>query len=121
MRVATSRASIAVAGAALLMALGVLDLKTAWSEIDSQTRIFLFGMMILNASLDAAGFFQLAIDYLMRCVRSPFGLMVVITVGSGLLSALFLNDTIALILTPLVLGLTRSLALNPIPYLLALA
>lgn len=116
-----NRASIAVAGAALLMALGVLDLKTAWSAIDSQTLIFLFGMMILNTSLDAAGFFQLAIDYLMRYIRSPFGLMVVITLGSGLLSALFLNDTIALILTPLVLGLTRSLALNPIPYLLALA
>ncbi|MER3432014.1 MAG: anion transporter [Leptolyngbya sp. ERB_1_1] len=116
-----NRASIAISGAALLMALGVLDLKEAWSAIDDQTLVFLFGMMIVNASLEASGFFRLSIDYLMRSVHSPFGLIVVITFGGGILSALFLNDTIALILTPLVLELTRSLSLNPIPYLLALA
>jgi len=44
-----------------------------------------------------------------------------LTFISGLLSALFLNDTIALIFTPLTLGLTQALGLNPIPYLLALA
>ena len=116
-----NRASIAISGAALLMALGVLDLKAAWGALDEKTLIFLFGMMIINASLETAGFFQLVLDYLMRYVHSPFGLMVTITVGSGVLSALFLNDTIALMLTPLVLSLTRSLNLNPIPYLLALA
>ncbi len=116
-----NRATIAISGAALLMALGVLDLKEAWSAIDDKTLIFLFGMMIISASLEAAGFFQLALNALMGRVRSPFGLLVVITFGSGILSALFLNDTIALILTPLVLGLTRSLSLNPVPYLLALA
>lgn len=34
---------------------------------------------------------------------------------------MFLNDTIAILFTPLVLALTRSLGLPPIPYLLALA
>lgn len=116
-----NRASIAIAGAALLMALGVLDLKEAWAAIDDKTLIFLFGMMMISANLEAAGFFRLSLDYLMRSVHSPFGLLVVITFGSGVLSALFLNDTIALILTPLVLGLTQSLKINPIPYLLALA
>jgi Na+/H+ antiporter NhaD/arsenite permease-like protein len=86
-----NRASIAISGAALLMALGVLDLQTAWSAIDYQTLTFLFGMMIINASLEAAGFFQLAIDYLIRYVHSPFGLIVTMTVGSGVLSALFLT------------------------------
>ena len=51
----------------------------------------------------------------------PLGLIGVLTFGSGILSALFLNDTIALILTPIVVGLTVSLKLNPVPYLLALA
>jgi Na+/H+ antiporter NhaD/arsenite permease-like protein len=116
-----NRATIAIVGAAALMALGVLDLKAAWGAIDYKTLIFLFGMMVISANLAVAGFFQLSLDYLMRYVRSPFGLIVVLTFGSGILSALFLNDTIALILTPLVVGLTVSLKLNPIPYLLALA
>ena len=116
-----NRATIAIAGASLLIALGLLDLKTAWMAIDYKTLIFLFGMMVISGTLAAAGFFQLALDYLLRWVRSPLGLIVVLTFGSGFLSALFLNDTIALILTPLVLELARSLSLNPIPYLLALA
>lgn len=116
-----NRATIALVGAAALMALGVLDLKAAWGAIDYKTLVFLFGMMVISANLATAGFFQLSLDYLMRYVRSPLGLIVVLTFGSGALSALFMNDTIALILTPLVVGLTVALQLNPIPYLLALA
>ena len=116
-----NRATIALVGAALLMALGVLDLKEAWQAIDYKTLVFLFSMMVISANLAYSGFFQLVLDYLMRFTRSPFGLLIVLTFGSGILSALFLNDTIALILTPLTLGLTQALRLNPIPYLLALA
>lgn len=116
-----NRATIAVVGAALLMALGVLDLKEAWQAIDYKTLLFLFSMMAISANLTYSGFFQLALDYLMRFTQSPLGLLIVITFGSGILSALFLNDTIALILTPLTLGLTQALNLNPVPFLLALA
>lgn len=116
-----NRASIAIVGAALLIALGVLDLKQAWQAIDYKTLIFLFGMMAIAANLTYSGFFQLTLDRLMHITRSPFGLLIVLTFGSGILSALFLNDTIALILTPLTLASAIALQLNPIPYLLALA
>ncbi|MDM9582450.1 MULTISPECIES: anion transporter [unclassified Nostoc] len=116
-----NRASIALVGAALLMAFGVLDLKEAWQAIDYKTLIFLFGMMVISTNLAYAGFFQLTLDTVTHFTRSPLGLLIVLTFGSGILSAFFLNDTIALILTPLVLGLTQTLNLNPIPYLLALA
>ncbi|MBN3910571.1 MAG: anion transporter [Nostoc sp. NMS1] len=116
-----NRATIAIVGAAFLMALGVLDLPAAWGAIDYKTLIFLFGMMVISANLAVSGFFQLALDYTIRRIHSPFGLLVVLTFGSGILSALFLNDTIALILTPLVVGITQLLKLKPIPYLLALA
>jgi Na+/H+ antiporter NhaD/arsenite permease-like protein len=116
-----NRATIALVGAALLIALGALDLQQAWQAIDYKTLIFLFGMMVISANLSVSGFFQLALDYLLRFTRSPFGLIVVLTFVSAILSAFFLNDTIAIIFTPLVIGLTQSLSLNPIPYLLALA
>jgi Na+/H+ antiporter NhaD/arsenite permease-like protein len=61
-----NRATIALVGAAALMALGVLDLKTAWGAIDYKTLVFLLGMMIISANLATAGFFQLSLDYLMR-------------------------------------------------------
>ena len=95
-----NRATIALVGATFLVILGVLNLKEAWLAIDYKTIIFLLSMMVLNANLACSGFFQLALDYLMRFTRSPFGLLVALTFGSGILSALFLNDTIAIVLTP---------------------
>lgn len=105
----------------MLMALGVLDLKEAWGAIDYKTLIFLFSMMVVATNLNYSGFFQLVLNQVTHYVRSPFGLLIVLIFSSAILSAFFLNDTIALILTPLTLGLTQTLNLNPIPYLLALA
>jgi Na+/H+ antiporter NhaD/arsenite permease-like protein len=63
----------------------------------------------------------LALLGLIRVSRSPFGLLIMLVFGSGLLSAFLLNDTLALVFTPLTLQVTTVLGLNPIPYLLGLA
>lgn len=115
-----NRAGVALVGGSFLVLLGVLDLQEAWEALDAKTLTFLFGIMVLNAHLGYAGFFGLAAEGMVRLAKTPFSLLLLLTFGSGLLSALFLNDTMALLLTPLVLSLTRSLGLNPVPYLLAL-
>jgi Na+/H+ antiporter NhaD/arsenite permease-like protein len=116
-----NRASIALVGSALLIALGALDFREAWQAIDAETIVFLLSMMIISTNLVFSGFFRLALTSVVQFARSPLSLLVVLTFSSGILSALFLNDTIALIFTPLVLSLIQTLNLNPIPYLLALA
>jgi len=116
-----NRATIALTSSAFLIGLGVLPLQEAWQSIDATTLVFLLSTMVLNANLAYAGFFQVVLASLLRVTRSPFGVLVVLTFGSGLLSALFLNDTLAILCTPLVLALTQTLRLPPVPYLLALA
>jgi Na+/H+ antiporter NhaD/arsenite permease-like protein len=116
-----NRAAIALTGAAFLIVLGVLNFEEAWRALEPNTLGFLFGVMVLNTHLAYAGFFQLALNGLVHLARSPLGLLVWLTFGTGILSALFLNDTIAILFTPLVLALTRTLGLPPVPYLLALA
>ncbi|PLZ98853.1 anion transporter [Fischerella thermalis CCMEE 5268] len=116
-----NRAAIALAGSAFLIALGVVNLQQAWQAIDPTTIVFLLSMMVVNANLTYAGFFPQALSLLLRFTRSPLGILIALTFGSGILSAFFLNDTLALIFTPLVLSLTQALRLNPIPYLLAIA
>ncbi|MCS6869198.1 MAG: SLC13 family permease [Thermus sp.] len=115
-----NRAGVALVGASFLLLLGTLDLEAAWQALDAKTLVFLFGVMVLNAHLAYAGFFGLAAERLLGLARTPLALLVLLTLGAGGLSALFLNDTMALLLTPLVLALTRGLGLNPVPYLLAL-
>lgn len=116
-----NRAAIAIVGAALLIVLGVLDLNSAWAALDPNTLVFLFGVMVLSANLSEAGFFNLVLSGLVHLARTPLGLLIWLTFGAGLLSALFLNDTVAILFTPLVFALVRSLGLPPVPYLLALA
>ncbi|MBD2387387.1 anion transporter [Cylindrospermum sp. FACHB-282] len=116
-----NRATIALVGSAFLIAFGVLSLPEAWLAIDANTIVFLLSMMVVNANLAYAGFFRRSLWLLLNFTSSPLGLLIAFTFASGILSAFFLNDTIALIFTPLTLSLTRSLSLNPIPYLLAVA
>lgn len=116
-----NRATIALVGSAVLIALGALSLEAAWEAVDAATIVFLLSMMVINAYLSYAGFFQLTLHSLLQLTRSPLGLLAVLTLGSGVLSAFFLNDTLAMVCTPLTLGLTRTLGLNPVPYLLAIA
>jgi len=48
-------------------------------------------------------------------------LLAAIVLVAGLFSAFFINDTMCLVLTPLVLEIARQLRRNPVPYLLAVA
>lgn len=115
-----NRATIALVGATALTATGAISLEDAFAAIDLHTLALLFAMMILNANLRLAGFFRLVSGWVVRWARSPRWLLALIIVAAGVLSALFLNDTIVLMFTPLVLELTAALRRNPIPYLVGL-
>jgi Na+/H+ antiporter NhaD/arsenite permease-like protein len=116
-----NRTGIALIGSAAAIVLGILNISQAWEAISAETIVFLLSIMIVNANLDRSGFFQLVIGFLLKIGNTPFLLLVLLTCTTSVCSALFLNDTIALIFTPLTLKIVQRLKLNPIPYLLALA
>jgi len=113
-----NRATIALVGAGLLILTNAIDLKDAYTSVDWDTILLLFAMMILNINLSLAGFFQLIAAKIIRFASTPKQLLLVIIFSSGILSALFLNDTICLMFTPLVLEIAITLKRNPIPYLI---
>lgn len=116
----TNRATIALAGATALVAVGGLPLERAREAIDLDTLALLFGTMVLNANLRLAGFFGWAGRAALSVARGPRSLLALLVAAAGALSALFLNDTICLMLAPLVVELARGLRRDPVPYLVAL-
>ncbi|NUQ39554.1 MAG: anion transporter [Caldilineales bacterium] len=114
------RATIALVGATALMVIGAISLEQAYAALDLDTLTLLLAMMVLNTNLMLAGFFRLAAGAMVRFARSTRQLLGIIILLSGLLSALFLNDTIVLMFTPLVLELAALLKRQPIPYLMGL-
>lgn len=115
-----NRATIALVGATLLIALGAISLDEAFEAIDGHTLLLLFAMMILNANLRAAGFFHLVSIRVLQIAATPRQFLALLIVAAGTLAAIFLNDTIVLVFTPLILELTRVLRRNPLPYLVGL-
>lgn len=115
-----NRATIALVGATALIALGVIPLEQAFQAIDWNTIVLLFAMMVLNVNLRIAGFFHLVTSRVVAFARTPRRLLALIVAVSGTLSAIFLNDTIALMMTPFVLEMALALRRNPLPYLVAL-
>jgi len=115
------RAGVALVGAGLMVASGVLPLQDAYKTIDLDTITLLLGMMIVVASLRLSGFFAIATIWIAEHAKTPFILLCAITAISGIFSAFLVNDAICLVLAPLVLELTLQLGRKPAPYLLAVA
>src|SRR5688500_11524823 len=119
-RLRTNRATIARVGATLLLPVGSIPREDAFRAVDWNTIVLLFAMMVLNVNLRVAGFFHLVTSRVVRLARTPRRLLALVIAVSGVLSAIFLNDTIALMMTPLVLELALTLRRNRLPYLVAL-
>jgi Na+/H+ antiporter NhaD/arsenite permease-like protein len=115
------RAGAALLGASLMVGTGVLSLDQAYGAIDFNTIALLLGMMIVVANLRLSGFFRLVNNWVVTRARHPFLMLAAIVLVAGTLSAFLVNDTICLVMTPLVLQIVVRLRRNPIPYLLAIA
>jgi Na+/H+ antiporter NhaD/arsenite permease-like protein len=110
----------ALLGAAAMVFFHVLTLQQAYLAIDMNTILFLLGMMILLAYMEASGFFSLLERLILKLAKTKRSFLAWIILFSGVLSALFMNDTICLLLAPIVLALTKRLKINPVPYLVAI-
>ena len=115
------RTGAAIIGASFMVGINALSLNEAYAAINFDTIILLFGMMIVVANLQLSGFFSLVAERVVEHAHSPVVLLVSIVAVAGVFSAFFVNDTMCLVLTPLVLEIAETLDRNPVPYLLAVA
>jgi Na+/H+ antiporter NhaD/arsenite permease-like protein len=115
------RTGAAIAGAVLMVVTGAITFRAAAAAVDVRTIVLLFGMMIIVAHLKLAGGLAALARFISAGVAHPAALVFVLVGAAGLLSALFVNDTICLVFTPIVLDVASARGHRPLPYLLALA
>jgi Na+/H+ antiporter NhaD/arsenite permease-like protein len=104
-----------------MLACNVLTMEEAYRAVHFDTLLLLFGMMIVVANLRLSGFFAVAARWAVGNAHQPIVLLAAIALVAGVFSAFFVNDTMCLVLTPLVLEVTARLRRNPVPYLLCVA
>lgn len=116
-----NRPAAALLGVVLMVAVGVITPEQAYHAVDYDTLVLLLGMMLIAAYLHLAGFFAWAADAILKRAKTPQSLLAGVLYGSGLLSAVLVNDTVCLMVTPLVVAVVVRGGLPLVPYLLALA
>jgi Na+/H+ antiporter NhaD/arsenite permease-like protein len=115
------RPAAAVCGAVAMVAAGALTTEQAFAAINLDTIALLLGVMIIASYLVEAKFFRGVAWWVLTHARSARSLLWALVFASGALSALLVNDTVCLMVTPLVLAVTAEAGLPPLPYLIALA
>lgn len=111
----------ALAGAVAMVAVGASTPDQAYAAIDGSTISLLLGMMLITAYLMRAGLFAWCADRLVSVANTPVRLLIAVAWSSACLSALLVNDTVCLFMTPLLLAILHRTGLPAGPYLLALA
>ena len=104
-----------------MVLLGVLSRHEALRAIDFPTLALLFGMMIVIHYATVSGLLDRLAHLLLDRSRTPRTLFWSVCMASGVLSALFVNDTVCLLMTPLLLSAARRARLGAEPLLLGLA
>ena len=113
------RAVVALAGAGLMMALGVLDQHEALAAIDPNTIALLIGMMIIVNVLKRTGVFRYAgWQTAIALNGDPWKMLVGFAVFTAFASALLDNVTTVLLMIPVTIAITEDLGLDPRPFLI---
>ena len=115
-----NRAIAALLGAAFVIGFGVLSQEQAINGIDFNTLGLLTGMMVLVGITQKCGVFQyLAIKAAKAAKGDPWGILVMLSIVTAVLSALLDNVTTVLLVAPVTLLIADGLKINPYPLLFA--
>lgn len=124
----------AVAAVVLLAAIGLFDIATlsilavcaalvlrcidsdeAWSSIDGSILVLIFAMLVIGLGLQNAGAVELLVEGMSLLISdfSPFFALLSIYLLASVLTETVTNNAVAVVLTPIAIGLAESLGLDP--------
>ncbi len=112
---------IMLGGAVAVLITGQISLPDALNAINIEIMLFLFGMFIIGEAMVESGYLSALSHRFLSYARTPDQMIFFLLFGIGFLSALLMNDTLAIIGTPLVLGLATKFRISPKLMLLSLA
>ena len=113
--------ALAVGGVAVVLATRCIEPSDAWASLDGSTLVLIFGMLAFGTGLDNAGTIRLIVDTIQPFLGSS-SLLVLILLIYGVTSTLteaITNNAIAVIMTPLAIGLADAAGVEARPLIVA--
>ena len=94
---------IMLGGAAAVLLLGQISIPDAIRSINPDVMIFLFGMFVVGVAVTESGYLYHAGFRILSRGKTPDRCLLLLILMLGLFSAVLMNDTVAIIGTPLVI------------------
>ena len=108
-------------GAIVVLITNQISLADALKSINLDVMIFLFSMFVIGVALEESGYLSHLSCKIFKKAKNTNQLLFFILFGMGFASALLMNDTLAIIGTPMVLLLAKKHKINPKILLITLA
>ena len=113
--------ALAVGGVALVLATKCIEPSDAWASLDGSTLVLIFGMLAFGTGLDNAGTIELIVDAIqpMLGASSLLVLILLVYAVTSTLTEAITNNAIAVIMTPLAIGLADAAGFDARPLIVA--
>ncbi|NJC32878.1 di/tricarboxylate transporter [Sphingomonas jejuensis] len=107
--------ALALTGVAVVLLSRCIEPEEAWSAIDGNTLVLIFGMLAFGTGLQNAGTVELIVGMLspLLSAASPLLLLVAVYGVTSILTETITNNAVAVIMTPIVIELGAVTAMDP--------
>ncbi|PKP64176.1 MAG: SLC13 family permease [Alphaproteobacteria bacterium HGW-Alphaproteobacteria-7] len=113
--------ALALAGVGIVLLFRCLEPEEAWGAIDGNTLVLIFGMLAVGKGLENAGTVELIVSSLepLLTTMTPLILLIAIYAVTSLLTETVTNNAVAVIMTPIAIGLAPIAGIDPRPLVVA--
>lgn len=112
---------LALVAVAAILVLRCIDNDEAWDSIDAGVLVLVFSMLIVGAGLQHSGAVSLVVDAVAPALvgLSPLVALAAIFILSSVLTEAVTNNAVAVVVTPLAIGLAEQIGVDPRPFVVA--
>ncbi len=114
--------TLSLLGVGIILLTRCVDAEDAWKAIDGSILVLIFAMLAIGRGLDNTGVVQGLVDSVAPFLKtvSPLVVLFAIYALTSVLTELISNNAVAVILTPMAIGLASSLGIDPKPLIYAI-
>ncbi len=112
---------LAMIGVTLVLMTGCIDADEAFSYVDGRLLALIFAMLGVGSALQSSGAVEIIADTLapVMLVLPPFFVVLAVYVLASFLTELVSNNAVAVVMTPIAIGLASALGVDPRPLVVA--
>lgn len=112
---------LAILAVAVVLLTGCIDAEEAFDMVDGRLLALIFSMLAVGAALDATGAVKMIVDAIAPSLGQlpPWAIVWAIYLLTSVLTELVTNNAVAVVVTPIAIGLAGALGVDPRPLVVA--